>query len=169
VYSALGETGLNPQQMHLEVTETAILSNEQAAAQTLSALRQEGVRLDLDDFGRGNSSLVRLHELPVDRLKLDGAFVRDMSGRRDLAAVVYAISTLADNLGLDVIAEQIETPEQLAAMQSLNCDFGQGFYFGHPQPIAELLTRCRSFEQLPGALQKRLGQCRAYCVQRNDT
>ena len=91
----------------------------------MNRLTQAGIALHLDDFGTGYSSLGSLHQFPVKGLKVDRSFIVSASGRRDYAAVLHAIVALADNLGLDVVGEGIETPEQLALCQSLNCPLGQ--------------------------------------------
>ena len=98
--------------------------------------RKLGVRLEMDDFGTGYSSLSFLHRFPLDGLKIDRSFVSHTT-RRDYAAVLHAIVTLARNLGMSVVAEGLETAEQVVLLQALECDDGQGYHFSRPLPAAE--------------------------------
>lgn len=134
VDAALRESGIEPGRLILEITESAVIGDPDAAAELLRRLKQIGVRLHMDDFGTGYSSLSYLHRLPLDGLKMDRSFMRGIGERREYAAVVQAIITLAHNLGMTVIAEGVETPEQVALLQSMECGFAQGYYFGRPAP-----------------------------------
>ena len=131
------DSGLPPHRIHLEITEGTALEDLDAVDGILQRIRSLGVRIDMDDFGKGHSSLIYLHRLPIDRLKIDRAFINHLTGSHNLAAVVHSITTLAENLGIPVIAEGIETAEQLAAAQALNCQFGQGYFFARPCPLDE--------------------------------
>jgi diguanylate cyclase (GGDEF)-like protein len=133
----LARTGVPARQLTLEVTEDAVMSDSDRAEAVLSALRALGVRLSLDDFGTGQSSLARLIHLPVDELKIDRSFVQGLALDPRNAAVVRAAVTLGHELGLDVVAEGIETPEALATLTEAGCDLGQGFLFARPLPAAE--------------------------------
>jgi len=133
----LSETGLDPTCVELELTETTIMENTEIAAQLLKRIRKLGIKVAIDDFGTGYSSLSYLKRLPIDTVKLDQSFVKGATTDPDDAALVMAIVTLAHNLKLRVIAEGIETPEQLAFLRLLRCDKGQGYLFGRPVP-AEL-------------------------------
>ena len=140
IRQVLKDTGVDPASLKLEITESAVM--EQAdSRQILSRIRDLGVRLQMDDFGTGYSSLSGLHRFPLDGLKIDQAFIRNVSERRDYAAVVHAIVTLARNLNMQVVAEGVETAEQVAMLQGLDCTQAQGYYFGRPQPAgaAEVL------------------------------
>lgn len=137
VRDVLAETGLPAHCLALELTESAVIANPQATTLVLDSLKALGVRLYLDDFGTGYSSLSYLHHLPMNAIKMDRSFLASLSERREYAAVVYAIVTLARNLGVAVIAEGVEKPEQLAMLQSMECEFGQGFLFGRPCEPAE--------------------------------
>ena len=117
------------------------------AKQLLGRLRDVGVRLDMDDFGTGHSSLSTLHEFPIDVLKIDHAFVANLSRGREFAAIVQAIAQLAHNLGIGVIAEGIETDDQLAMLQALDCELGQGYRFSRPLDAAAFAA----FAQMPVA------------------
>ncbi len=134
VVEILSETRLDPTCVELELTETAIMENTDAAAAVLEQARKLGMKVAIDDFGTGYSSLSYLKQLPIDSVKLDQSFVRGATSDPDDAALVMAIVTLAHNLKLNVIAEGIETPEQLAFLRLLRCDEGQGFLFGKPTP-----------------------------------
>jgi len=116
----------------LEITESSLLGFMNTAGNTLTQLRQAGTKLCIDDFGTGYSSLSRLHELPTDTLKIDRSFVNGMTTNQGGIALVKTIITLARGLGMDVVAEGIETEEQLLLLQSLGCDYGQGYLFHKP-------------------------------------
>ncbi len=124
---------LPPECLHVEVTESVIM-HDPCIIEAMRKLRELGVRIDMDDFGTGHSSLACLHEFPIDVLKIDRSFVNNVKEIRDYAAVLHAIVSLADNLGLKVVTEGIETEEQLATLQAMGCEFGQGFYFAKPLP-----------------------------------
>jgi diguanylate cyclase (GGDEF)-like protein len=134
VARAIGGLSIEPRHVCFEVTESAIMRDVQAGVDVLARLRSTGVRLAMDDFGTGYSSLACLHEFPLDVLKIDRAFIANMSGRRDYAAIVLAITTLAHNLGLKVTAEGVETAEQIAQLQALECDAAQGYHLARPMP-----------------------------------
>ena len=130
----LGETRLDPTCLELELTETSIMENTESAVKLLSQIRKLGVRVAIDDFGTGYSSLSYLKRLPIDTVKLDRSFVKGATTDPDDAALVMAIVTLAHNLKLRVIAEGVETEEQVAFLRLLRCDEAQGFLFGKPMP-----------------------------------
>jgi len=130
----LGETRLDPMCLELELTETSIMENTEAAAKLLGQVRQLGVTVAIDDFGTGYSSLSYLKHLPIDTVKLDRSFVMGATTDPDDAALVMAIVTLAHNLRLRVIAEGVETDEQVAFLRLIRCDEAQGYLFGRPMP-----------------------------------
>lgn len=134
VAHVLAETGLDPAQLELEVTESAVMEDPAAALSLLKRLRALGVRLAIDDFGTGYSSLARLKRLPVHKLKLDQSFVRGLPNDSEDAAIARAVIALGHSLGLKVLAEGIETAEQADFLRNLDCDYGQGYHFGRPQP-----------------------------------
>ncbi len=134
VIAVVLEAGLQPRDLQLEVTESQIMANRNTAIAQLRALRAAGVRLAMDDFGTGYSSLSCLQEFPLDVLKIDREFIANLSRGRDFAALVHAVITLADNLGLEVVAEGIEELAQLAMLQDLGCRDGQGFFIAKPMP-----------------------------------
>jgi diguanylate cyclase (GGDEF)-like protein len=139
VIRILDETDLAPQHLELELTESSIMENAEVAANVLNRLKSMGVKISIDDFGTGFSSLASLKRLPIDALKVDKSFVRDASTDPDDAALVMAIITLAHNLRLKVIAEGVETEEQLRFLYLQRCDEIQGYLFSKPVP-AEMLV-----------------------------
>ena len=140
VAQIVAETAISPSSLELEITETSIMQNADQVVTLLSELKHMGVRIAIDDFGIGYSSLGYLKRLPIDRLKIDRTFVSDATSDPDDAAIVMAIITLAHNLRLKVMAEGVETEEQLRFLQLLKCDEGQGYLFGKPMPADLFLT-----------------------------
>ncbi len=132
IKSAIIDSGINAKHLKLEVTESTIVDDRHNMIPVLNQIKELGISLAMDDFGTGHSSLGNLHKLPVDVLKIDRSFIQSMSANRELAAVMHAIITLAHELGMQTVAEGIETPEQLVMLQSLDCNFGQGYYFKRP-------------------------------------
>ena len=146
VDEALAMSGLPPERLELEITESALIEDHDGAQATLMALRSRGVRVAMDDFGTGYSSLAYLRRFPLDKLKIDGMFVRSLDSDEDAQAVVTAIISLARALHLDTTAEGIETAEQLVMLKALGCDDVQGYLIARPMPSAEVapyLTRIR--------------------------
>jgi diguanylate cyclase (GGDEF)-like protein len=125
-------TGLDPSSLALEVTETVMMENAEVAVATLAQLKDRRLRISIDDFGTGYSSLSYLQRLPVDNLKIDQSFVAHMKPAGESLEIVRGIITLAHSLGKQVIAEGVETGEQLALLRSLGCDYGQGYLFSEP-------------------------------------
>ncbi len=128
----LRDTGLDPGCLRVEVTESSIVENQDLTASTLRRLQETGVSLEIDDFGTGYSSLSRLHEYPFSTVKIDRSFVKDLETDPESLHLVETIMRLAQGLGLGVVAEGIETAEQLAKLTSLGCGYGQGYYFSRP-------------------------------------
>jgi PAS domain S-box-containing protein len=137
----LAETGVNPACIDLEITENIAMGDAKRSAVALAQLKALGVRLSVDDFGTGYSSLCRLQQCPVDSLKIDRAFVSAMNLDSDTMEIIRIIILLAHNLGLHVVAEGIEDPQQLSELKRLGCEMGQGFLFSQPVPPED-------FEQL---------------------
>jgi diguanylate cyclase (GGDEF)-like protein/PAS domain S-box-containing protein len=149
VISALAQSGLAPQRLEVEITESALLADTAATAATLHALRRFGVRVALDDFGTGYSSLSHLRGFPFDKIKIDRSFVKDLAKRRDCTAIITAISSLAHSLGIATTAEGVETAEQLDFLRAQGCTQAQGFLFSPARPradLAELLGRINGGE-----------------------
>jgi EAL domain-containing protein (putative c-di-GMP-specific phosphodiesterase class I) len=132
VEEVLSESGINPWQLKLEITETVVMENAELAAVTLARLRGLGVRLSIDDFGTGYSSLSYLNRFPVDTLKVDRSFITRMGEGEENFEIVKTIVTLAGNLGMQVIAEGVETEDQLGQLRLLKCQYAQGYLFSRP-------------------------------------
>jgi diguanylate cyclase (GGDEF)-like protein/PAS domain S-box-containing protein len=146
VKRALDETGLPPSSLDLEITETHAMQNAEATIMTLRELKRLGVRISIDDFGIGYSSLSYLKRLPIDTLKIDQSFVRDITTDPDDAAIATAVIALAHTLKLQVVAEGVETQEQLEFLAARHCDRMQGYLFSRPLPAdecGEFLSRAR--------------------------
>ena len=135
---ALQRNAISPAQLTLEITETTLLSGTGVSKQNLRRLRELGVKLSIDDFGTGHSSLSQLQQTDVDILKIDQSFVSRMDRDASSAAIVSAIITLGHALGLTLVAEGVERPTQVALLREQGCDTAQGFLFGHPLPAEDL-------------------------------
>ena len=144
VRDALAESGVEAALLRLEVTESVVVDNVEAAAATLARLKALGVQVYMDDFGTGYSSLSSLHRLPIDALKVDRSFTTRIGADVGGAQMVRTVATLARNLDLAVVAEGVETAEQLAALRSLGCEYAQGFHFSHPLEPDEVLALLES-------------------------
>jgi len=134
----LEEYGLPGSSLEIEVTENVLLSDRANAVELLNSLRELGVSISMDDFGTGYSSLSYLRHYPFDTLKIDRSFVRDITSDKDDRELIVATLSMARSLGLKVIAEGVETAEQLAILQAERCDFAQGYYFSKPIPQASV-------------------------------
>ncbi len=151
----LQQTGVDPNNLQLEITETIAMGDPEKAASVLSELKALGVRLSVDDFGTGYSSLSRLQEFPVDSLKIDRAFISCMDSDAESDKIVRIIIMLAQNLGLVTVAEGTETEEQVNQLKGLDCRFAQGYYFSKPadhQAITDLLLKVN--KSTPALTQK---------------
>jgi diguanylate cyclase (GGDEF)-like protein/PAS domain S-box-containing protein len=131
----LEETKLPPQYLKLEITESILMENAESAVSTLSQLKKLGTLLAIDDFGTGYSSLNYLHRFPIDTLKIDRSFISKVDADGEQLAIARTIITLAWNLGMEVVAEGVETMKQLAQLRSLQCDYAQGFLFSLPLDV----------------------------------
>ena len=138
VCDTLAAAGLPASCLQLEVTEREVMRDPEASQQLMHALRKLGVRLAMDDFGTGTSSLACLRDYPFDVIKIDRSFIRDISTRADVMAVVHATLTLNANLGRETVAEGVEDAAQVSALQSLGCRYAQGYYFARPQTRTQL-------------------------------
>jgi diguanylate cyclase (GGDEF)-like protein len=128
----LQETNLDPCSLKLEITESILVENAKSASAMLVKLQALGIRLSIDDFGTGYSSLSYLHQFPIDTLKIDGSFINKVDVDVEKIEIVRTIVALAWNLGMDVVAEGVETNKQMYQVKSLKCDFGQGYLFSKP-------------------------------------
>lgn len=142
---AVEEVGLDPRYLELEITESAVMTNPEESTAILEQLSRMGVLVSVDDFGTGYSSMSYLRRFPIDKLKIDRGFVKDLMTRADDVSIVRAIISLAHSLRLKVVAEGVETSEQLDALKSMGCDQYQGFHFSAALPAAAFgeLMRCR--------------------------
>jgi EAL domain-containing protein (putative c-di-GMP-specific phosphodiesterase class I) len=159
VRSMLRETGAQPHQLALELMESALLKNAERHGKALQDLRDDGVRIGIDDFGTGDSSLGYLKQLPVDTLKIDRSFIRQLDTNGSDEAIVAAILALARSLGLEVVAEGVETPGQLQILAHHGCEVAQGFYFSRPLPAdkcRELLLDVAQRSSLTDTLRLRI-------------
>ncbi|MDQ3755470.1 MAG: EAL domain-containing protein [Acidobacteriota bacterium] len=132
MYQVLRDIEIAPDCLQLEITESVIMENAEEAIEMLTRLKELKLRLTIDDFGTGYSSLSYLHRFPVDMLKIDRSFVSRMIGSAENAEIVRTIITLANNLNMAVIAEGVETAEQLSRLRDLRCEYGQGYFFANP-------------------------------------
>jgi diguanylate cyclase (GGDEF)-like protein len=138
----LNETGLNPSSLELEMTEGVLMKHAEAAVSILQTLRQLGVRVAIDDFGTGYSSLSYLRKFPLDALKIDQSFIRQLSAGGE-TAIVTAVLGMAHNLGLRTVAEGVETPEELEFLRAHSCDEAQGYLLGRPMPAEQFTALLR--------------------------
>ena len=138
VMDALAESGLSPDRLELEVTESVLLAQNDKTLSTLGALREAGIRISMDDFGTGYSSLSYLQSFPFDKIKIDQSFVRTLSSKAGSKAIVRAVVALGASLSITTIAEGVETFDELEWLQGVGCDQIQGYYFSRPVPASEI-------------------------------
>jgi EAL domain-containing protein (putative c-di-GMP-specific phosphodiesterase class I) len=138
VATALGNSGLPPWRLELEITERIMLQDTESTLATLHQLRAIGVRISMDDFGTGYSSLSYLRKFPFDKIKLDQSFVRDLPDGKDAVAIVKAVTGLGISLGIETTAEGVETERQLAKVRAEGCTEAQGYYFSPARPAREV-------------------------------
>jgi EAL domain-containing protein (putative c-di-GMP-specific phosphodiesterase class I) len=141
IRAVLAETGVPAALIELEITESCLMEEPEEALRLLANLRAAGLRISVDDFGTGYSSLSYLTRLPLTALKIDRSFVRNAATSGEAASIVRAVIDMAHNLGFTVIAEGVETEDQVAFLRRHGCDVGQGFLFGAPMPAEELARR----------------------------
>ena len=142
VRAILKETGLAARELELELTEAALMQDSSAMLEVLQSLKQLGLQLTLDDFGTGYSSLSHLKRFPIDILKIDRSFVRDLTSLADAGCIVSAVIGMGRNLGMQVVAEGVESREQLALLQQQSCPLGQGSYFSEPVCAQDFARLC---------------------------
>jgi EAL domain-containing protein (putative c-di-GMP-specific phosphodiesterase class I) len=138
IHSMLTKWDVDPRFLKIEITESSIMADPAHALAVMSMLQSMGVRLSVDDFGTGYSSLTHLRQLPIDEIKIDKSFVMNMSGDENDAAIVRSTIDLGRNLGLEVVAEGVETQEVWDRLSDLGCDVAQGYYLSRPQPPDQL-------------------------------
>jgi EAL domain-containing protein (putative c-di-GMP-specific phosphodiesterase class I) len=138
VQEALDASGLRPDRLVLEITESVLLEDAPSTLAALHQLRDFGIAVSLDDFGTGYSSLSYLHRFPFDKLKIDRSFVRDMTSNKDSMSIIRAVTGLGHSLQMTIIAEGVETLEQLNMLRDEGCTEVQGYYFSRPRPVRDL-------------------------------
>jgi EAL domain-containing protein (putative c-di-GMP-specific phosphodiesterase class I) len=138
VGKVLAETGLQPELLDLEITENLFIQNPQLAAEALKELKALGVKISLDDFGTGYSSLSYLYQFPIDTIKIDRSFVYALPGNTRACAIATAIISMAHHLSIKVVAEGVESEDQMQFLRSQGCDRGQGFFFSPPVEAEEI-------------------------------
>jgi EAL domain-containing protein (putative c-di-GMP-specific phosphodiesterase class I) len=150
----LRDSGLDPSRVTVEITESAAMHDPDRIIDVLCGFKDQGLRLAIDDFGTGYSSLARLRYMPVDILKIDRTFIRDVHTDVQSASMVSAIISLAANLGMDPLAEGIETEDEWRFLAARGCEYGQGYYFSRPVPAEEILAihRRRGLHVVDGGL-----------------
>ena len=139
VTRALKTWDTDPQSLILEVTETSMMVNHEISQQNLQKLSESGVMLSIDDFGTGYSSYSYLQQLPVQEMKIDQSFVREMLSNSNSERLIRSMINLGHDMGINVLVEGIETPEEMARLRELGCVYGQGFLIGKPMPFDGML------------------------------
>jgi len=139
VKQALAASGLPASRLHLEITESALVDHSCQVLETIKELREMGIKIALDDFGTGYSSLSYMTGFPLDKLKIDQSFIGRMTNDQQSLAIVQTVKRLAEGLGLSVVAEGVETEQQWRLLTGMSCEEGQGYFFGKPQPSADLV------------------------------
>lgn len=147
VYNTISESDVAAEQVHIEITERLLMDQPETAKQTLEMCRRAGINIAIDDFGTGYSSLSYLNYFPLDTLKIDQQFVRDMTKNESSLALIKSIIALGKNLGLKVIAEGVEYKEEATKLAELGCDLAQGYYFAKPMPEKELTVFVKDWEK----------------------
>jgi EAL domain-containing protein (putative c-di-GMP-specific phosphodiesterase class I) len=145
VIGALEESGLKPERLELEITESVMVQDFDAALATLHDLRNLGVSISMDDFGTGYSSLSYLRSFPFDRIKIDQSFVRELGQESDSMPIIRAVLGMCESLGIPVTAEGVETQHQLRLLSEEGCNDVQGFLISEPRPVAEVAGMIRDF------------------------
>ncbi len=147
VEQAIRQSGILPSQIQLELTEDSFVPDTHAAMQMMRAIKSLGVELAIDDFGTGTSSFASLHEFPVDVLKIHRSMLLGIEDSHNVASLIYGLAVTVRNMGIDMVAEGVETPAQVIALQELGCDLAQGFYFAKPltpDEVQDFATRTLS-------------------------
>jgi EAL domain-containing protein (putative c-di-GMP-specific phosphodiesterase class I) len=145
----LADTGLPPQLLELEITEGMVMRDTARTLQLLQEIKKLGVSLAIDDFGTGYSSLAQLRRFPIDTLKVDRSFIREITNNDEDKAITEAIITMGKTLSLTVVAEGVETPEQMALLRAKACDQMQGYHFSKPVSPQQFADLLRSHLRLP--------------------
>jgi len=147
VRGVLEETGLDASQLELEITESLAMRNAEATIELFTELSEFGVSVSIDDFGTGYSSLSYLKDFPIQRIKIDKAFIDDIGSDENPGAIARAVTTIGHSFGMEITAEGVETEDQLTFLHSLDCDEIQGYYFSRPLPEDQLGEFLKNFEE----------------------
>lgn len=145
VYTTISETDIQAEHIHLEITERLLMDQPDTAKDTLNMCRKAGMNISIDDFGTGYSSLSYLHSFPINNLKIDQSFVRDMDQNAGSQELVRSIISLGKNLGMSVIAEGVETKAEADLLREMGCDYAQGYYFARPLPESDVTDLARDW------------------------
>jgi EAL domain-containing protein (putative c-di-GMP-specific phosphodiesterase class I) len=156
VSDALAGAGLAANRLELEITETALLRNQETTLQTVRQLRELGVRIVMDDFGTGHSSLSNLRQFPFDKIKIDRSFVSDLASKKDSRAIIRAVVDLASSLGKDTTGEGVETQGEVDYLKRVGCTEAQGYLFGKAMPAKEVydLLKLQAVHQGSGRIRE---------------
>jgi len=142
VMTAIENSGIEPENLELEITENLFLDDAESVATKMSQLKTEGIRFSIDDFGTGYSSLAYIKRLPVDQIKIDQTFIRDILLDQDDASIVESIIAMAEKMGLELIAEGVEQQGQVDFLKTNGCHYFQGFFYSRPTSIDQLSAVC---------------------------
>jgi EAL domain-containing protein (putative c-di-GMP-specific phosphodiesterase class I) len=143
IYNTISETDVPVERIHLEITERLLMAQPETAKETLNMCRKAGMGISIDDFGTGYSSLSYLHSFPINILKVDQSFVRDMDKNPSSSELVRSIVSLGKNLDMSIVAEGVETLEEAQVLKEMGCDFAQGYYFAKPMPEKDVTETVR--------------------------
>ncbi|RZT11332.1 PAS domain S-box-containing protein/diguanylate cyclase (GGDEF) domain-containing protein [Duganella sp. CF402] len=168
VLKAIREHGIAPELLELELTESSLMSNAEETISVLQNLKALGIQISIDDFGTGYSSLAYLKRFPIDKLKIDIAFVREVTSNPDDAAIVLAIINMAHSLKLDVIAEGVEKDAQLSYLRRHGCDEMQGYYFSRPLPEADFEAMLREGRRLQAPVDEQVADQQTLLIVDDD-
>ncbi len=146
IYNTISETDVPVERIHLEITERLLMAQPDTAKETLNMCRKAGMGISIDDFGTGYSSLSYLHSFPINILKVDQCFVRDMDKIPSSGELVRSIISLGKNMGMAVVAEGVETQEEAKMLKEMDCDFAQGYYFAKPMPEKDVTDFVREWK-----------------------
>lgn len=164
----LDETGLDPSILELEVTESLLMSDAAGAIEILAQIKDTGIQVAIDDFGTGYSNLAYLKQFPIDRIKIDRMFVRDIVADPNDAAIATAVIEMAHGMELEVTAEGVETEAQLEILNKLRCDEMQGFYFGHPMSAEEIPAYVENYQRHKARNDKKISMFPAVLLVDDD-
>jgi EAL domain-containing protein (putative c-di-GMP-specific phosphodiesterase class I) len=148
IRAIIDESGIDPMLLEIEITESGIMRDEEDSIKKLTALHKMGIAISIDDFGTGYSSMSKLRDYPVDILKIDKSFIERIPGDTKSATIATAIIDLAHNLGFSVVAEGLETAEQMEFLNRNSCDYYQGYLYGRPMPLDELMKLLQKEREL---------------------